>query len=158
MTIGVARWKTLASSTIFVVEVENTRRNLKCHVVTVVNTDLSRFVATMHSGLCEQYVKSLGLATLWFDFLSCVVAIHSSKTSLNPSSVCFYLHLTSVITWWSSVLYFQYVREGFRVSVTFVELKTLFWASDLLFNWSEQWIMTKHHWPTHIYWNKGRYS
>ena len=43
-------------------------RNWKCHVIIVIRTDLSGFVVTMHSGLCEQYVKSLGL-TSGFDLL-----------------------------------------------------------------------------------------
>ena len=33
------------------VEIEN-------HVIIVIKTDLSGFVVPMHSGLCEQYVKS----------------------------------------------------------------------------------------------------
>ena len=32
-------------------------------------TDLSGFVVTMHSGLCEQYIQSLGLTALESDFL-----------------------------------------------------------------------------------------
>ena len=35
----------------------------------VIKTDLSGFVVPMHSGLCEQYVKSLGLTPSGFDFL-----------------------------------------------------------------------------------------
>ena len=35
----------------------------------MIKTDLSGFVVTMHSGLCEQYVKSLGLSASGFDFL-----------------------------------------------------------------------------------------
>ena len=35
----------------------------------MIKTDLSGFVVTMHSGLCEQYVKSLGLTPSGFDFL-----------------------------------------------------------------------------------------
>ena len=36
----------------------------------MIETDLSGFVVTMHSGLCEQYVnKSLGLTPSGFDFL-----------------------------------------------------------------------------------------
>ena len=35
--------------------------NWKCHVIIVIKTDLSGFVVPVHSGLCEQYVKSLGL-------------------------------------------------------------------------------------------------
>ena len=36
--------------------------NWNCHVIIVIKTDLSRFVVPMHSGLCEQYVKSLSLS------------------------------------------------------------------------------------------------
>ena len=32
--------------------------NWKCHVIIVIKTDLLGFVVPMHSGLCEQYVKS----------------------------------------------------------------------------------------------------
>ena len=35
----------------------------------MIKTDRSGFVVTMHSGLCEQYVKSLGLSPSGFDFL-----------------------------------------------------------------------------------------
>ena len=35
----------------------------------MIKTDLSGFVVTMHSGLCEQYVKSLRLRRREFDFL-----------------------------------------------------------------------------------------
>ena len=45
--------------------------NLKCHVIIVIKTDLSGFVVPMHSGLCEQYIKSLGLTPSGFDFLFC---------------------------------------------------------------------------------------
>ena len=43
-------------------------QNWKCHVI-VIKTDVSGFVVTMHSGLCEQYVKSLRPTPLGFDFL-----------------------------------------------------------------------------------------
>ena len=62
--MGGARETALASSTY----APFTRRlltftgwNWKCHVIMVIRTDLSGFVVPMHSGLCEQYVKSLGL-------------------------------------------------------------------------------------------------
>ena len=42
---------------------------LKCHVIIMIDTDLSGFVVPMHSGLCEQYVKSPGPTPWWFDFL-----------------------------------------------------------------------------------------
>ena len=32
--------------------------NQNCHVIIGIKTDLSRFVVTMYSGLCEQYVQS----------------------------------------------------------------------------------------------------
>ena len=35
----------------------------------VIKTDLSGFFVPMHSGLCEQYVKSLGLMSSGVDFL-----------------------------------------------------------------------------------------
>ena len=35
----------------------------------MIKTDLSGFVVTMHSGLCKQYIKSLGLSASSFDFL-----------------------------------------------------------------------------------------
>ena len=35
----------------------------------MIKTDLSGFVVTVHSGLCEQYVKSLRLTPSGFDFL-----------------------------------------------------------------------------------------
>ena len=43
--------------------------NWKCLVIIVIKTDPSGFVVPMHSGLCEQYVKSLGLTSSGFDFL-----------------------------------------------------------------------------------------
>ena len=46
-----------------------TEWNLKCHVIIVIKTDLWGFVVPMHSGLCEQYIKSLGLTPSGFDFL-----------------------------------------------------------------------------------------
>ena len=45
------------------------RRNWKFHAIIVIKTDLSGFVVTMHSGLCKQYVKSLGVSASEFDFL-----------------------------------------------------------------------------------------
>ena len=35
----------------------------------MIKTDLSGFVVTMHSGLCEQNVQSLGLTASGLDFL-----------------------------------------------------------------------------------------
>ena len=43
--------------------------NWKCLVIIVIKTDLSGFVVPMHSGLCEQYIKPLGLRPPGFDFL-----------------------------------------------------------------------------------------
>ena len=51
---------------------ENTKIHkvkLKNHAIIVIKTNLPRFVATMHLGLCEQYVKSLRLSAAGFDFL-----------------------------------------------------------------------------------------
>ena len=42
---------------------------LKCYVMIMIKTDLSGFVVTMHSGLCKQYIKSLGPSSSGFDFL-----------------------------------------------------------------------------------------
>ena len=58
-TYATFAWKLLAFSWL----------NWKCHVIIVIKTDLSGFVVPMHSGLCEQYVKSLGLTPSGFDFL-----------------------------------------------------------------------------------------
>ena len=59
----------------------------KCHAIIVIKTDLSRFVVTMHEGLWEQYIKSLG----WPQDLascmhtpSCIVTTNPSRTGLNP--------------------------------------------------------------------------
>ena len=38
-----------------------TRWNWKCLVIIVIKTDMSGFIVTMHWGMCEQYVESLGL-------------------------------------------------------------------------------------------------
>ena len=72
VTIGGARETALASS----IPAPFTWRlltftgwNWKCHVEIVIKTDLSGFVVQMHSGLCGQYVKSLGLTPSGFDFL-----------------------------------------------------------------------------------------
>ena len=35
----------------------------------MIKTDLSGFFVPMHEGACEQYVKSLGLTPLGFDFI-----------------------------------------------------------------------------------------
>ena len=62
----------LDSSIIFVFKwwiLTCTKWNWKYHVIIVVKTDLSGFVLIMHSGLCEQYVKSLGLSASEFGFL-----------------------------------------------------------------------------------------
>ena len=65
--MGGARKTALASSTY----APFTRRlltltgwNWKCHVIIVIKTDLSGFIVPMHSGLCEQYVKSYALG-IW---------------------------------------------------------------------------------------------
>ena len=48
-------------------------------------TDLSGFVVTMHSGLGEQYVKSIGLSTFGFDFLFCTrIRALWQQTPLEP--------------------------------------------------------------------------
>ena len=54
----------------------------------MIKTDLSRFVVTMHSGLCEQYIKSLDLTALGIDFVFTHTLMHCdnkpSTTGLNP--------------------------------------------------------------------------
>ena len=70
--MGAARETALASSMIFLFQVENTNIHgvkLKMSCIIVIKNDLEGFVVTMHSGLCEQYVKSLGLTPSGFDFL-----------------------------------------------------------------------------------------
>ena len=91
VTMGGARETALASSTY----APFTRRlltftgwNWKCHVIIVIKTDLSGFVVPMHSGLCEQYVKSLGYALgIWLPVSpapSSIWTTNPSRTGLNP--------------------------------------------------------------------------
>ena len=71
-TMGLVRETALASSTIFVISMENTnihKVKLKCHVIIVVMTDLSDFIVKMHSGLCERHVQSLDPTASGLDFL-----------------------------------------------------------------------------------------
>ena len=64
--------------------------NWKCHIIIGIKTDLSGFFVPKHLGLCEQYVKSLGLTPSGFDFLfrtygpSCIGTTNPSRTGLNP--------------------------------------------------------------------------
>ena len=83
--MGGARETALASSTY----APFTRRlltftgwNWKCHIIIVIKTDLSGFVVPMHSGLCEQYVKSCFARALvhWDN--------KPSRTGLNPLKKC----------------------------------------------------------------------
>ena len=64
VTMGGARETALASSTNAPFTwrlLTFTGWNWKCHVIIVIKTELSGFVVPMHSGLCKQHVKSLGL-------------------------------------------------------------------------------------------------
>ena len=78
-----------------------TRWNWKCHVIIVIKTDLSGFVVPMHSGLCEQYVKSLGLRPR--DLTSCFARalVHwDNKPLQNRSwSLNHFLWGVSTIKW-----------------------------------------------------------
>ena len=59
----------LASSILFLLHVVNINideMKWKSHIIIMIKTD--RFVVTMHSGLCEQYVQSLGVAASGLDF------------------------------------------------------------------------------------------
>ena len=66
-----------------------TRWNWKCHVIIVNKADLSGLVVTMHSGLCEQYVKiprPIGLG-IWLPVShapSCIVTTNPSRAGFNP--------------------------------------------------------------------------
>ena len=63
-----------------------TRLNWKCHVIILIKTHLSGFVVTMHSGLCDHYVKSLDQWASSFGFLfrTCPRAL-VRHTLQNPS-------------------------------------------------------------------------
>ena len=63
-------------------------------------TDLSGFVVTMHSGLCEQYVKSLGLMASGFDFPFCMRprACDNKPLQNHSQSLKLYIHIHTIIT------------------------------------------------------------
>ena len=94
-----------------------TRWNWKCHVIIVIKTDLSGFVVPMHSGLCEQYVKSLGLRPR--DLTSCFARalVHwdnnPSRTGLNP------LNISNRSLWQSSWNNFVRAQESMKFSYAF---------------------------------------
>ena len=48
--------------------------------------DLSGFAVTIHSGLCEQYVKSPDLAASEFDFLFARALVHCDNKPLQNKS------------------------------------------------------------------------
>ena len=50
----------------------------------VIKTDLSGFVVTMHLGLCEQYIKSLGLTASGFGLLHTHSRIFLQQTPPEP--------------------------------------------------------------------------
>ena len=49
----------------------------------MIKTDLLWIVVTMHLGLCEQYVKSLSLRALEFDFMFARVLKHCDNKALE---------------------------------------------------------------------------
>ena len=53
--------------------------NGRCHGIIVIKTDLSGFVVTIHSCLCEQYVQSFGLTASGFDLLFARTLLHYDK-------------------------------------------------------------------------------
>ena len=60
---------------------------LKMSFIIVIKTDLSGFVVPMHSGLCEQYVKSLGIWLPVSHTPSCIGTTNPSRTGLNPLNI-----------------------------------------------------------------------
>ena len=74
--------------------------NWKCHVIIGIKTNLSGFVVPMHSGLCEQYVKSpranaLGIWLPVSHAPSCIGTTNPSRTGRNPlitTRACNYIY------------------------------------------------------------------
>ena len=60
--------------------------NKKCHVIIMIKTDLLGFVVTMHSGFCEQYIKSRGLTALALRFPVCT-SLHASWQQIPPEPI-----------------------------------------------------------------------
>ena len=90
--MAVARETALTSSTIFVFRVENTSIqgvNLKCHVISLIKTDLSGFVVTVYYGLVRmvrQIPRANGLR-IWLPVSHaplCIVTTNPSRTSIYP--------------------------------------------------------------------------
>ena len=50
----------------------------------MIKSNLSGFVVTMHSGLCEQYVQSLGLTASGLDFLVARTLLHYDNNPRPP--------------------------------------------------------------------------
>ena len=80
-----------------------TRWNWNCHVIIVIKTDLSGFVATMHSCLCKQYVKSQPICReIWLPVLhvpSCIVTTNHSRTGLNPLIMAWLNNYIHCVLW-----------------------------------------------------------
>ena len=107
---------------------QDPHRAFKARVCTRgVKTDLSGFVVTIHSGLCEQYVKSLGLTASEFDFLlsakwwpfcvgpsvlnkHCILkwsmGLDKSLTSKHPTVII-------LVWWWPGEVKWHYSRGIF---------------------------------------------
>ena len=96
--MGAARETALASSTYSPFTwrlLTFTGWNWKCYVIIVIKTDLSGFVVPMPSGLCEQYVKSLGLRPR--DLTSCFARalVHWDNKPLQNRS--YSLNYTTIV-------------------------------------------------------------
>ena len=109
--------------------------NWKCHVIIVIKTDPSGFVVTMHSGLCEQYVKSLGLG-IWFPVSYApfsIVTTNPSRTGLDPWNQTgrLYSSLLSRLLnkCFNAVLFSYIVSREFNIAV---------------WNRSNQWLFRQH--------------
>ena len=157
--MGVAREAAPTSSTIFVFQVEKSNIHQvkwKCHVITVIKTDLSGFV-TMHLGLREQCAKSLGLKATEFDILFKPVLLHCNNNPLQTR----YWSLNYICIWWIRYGWQRHIRymnecQRYMTSKRLSDAKE--WTSHILLkrvNISDMWL------PSIIYskflmqhWNK----
>ena len=60
--------------------------NEKYHFIIVIKTNLSGFVVTMHSGLCEQHVQSTGLMALALELTFTCALLHCDNKPLQNRS------------------------------------------------------------------------
>ena len=58
----------------------------------IIETNLSRFVVTMHSGLCKQYVQSLGLTASGLNVLFACALVHCDNKPLQNWSYSLKYH------------------------------------------------------------------